>query len=446
MTSTLLSSTSLLKTSCGWIERLPASFKTLKMNSSSELIRTYVRSLFATPKQKLLVDALLKHSVLTMDDLTILLQSQPKDIRALINPLRSSRLVSVQSRASHIVPGANRPSTREYYYINFHEAIDAIKYKIARLRKSVENLYQTNESTKLKEWRCPRCKAEYDTNDILDKQNDEQGFYCDRCGGTLVQIDEAAQSNMDRSMHEKIRRLNDQLKKFDALILKIDKSDVPENDFATAWDRRKHVPRPPGSHMNSTDRTTDGSYSQDPFDPSNPYSSQTSSNALYNSRKGQELVDTKNLAVNLTTGDEEEREEAERKKKRKQELARAISYRNGTPASTTAPLQTPHTRHKPHTQTQIHRPRATARERAAPREQNHTPTTTAKNYSSATKTTRRKTLKTWTCQRRPLQSQPRPVSRENTRWHFRRTRRRTRTLRTRSEGTTTTTKRRIREL
>ena len=279
------------------------------MNSSSELLRTYARSLFALPKQRLIVDALLKHAVLQMDDLTILLQSQPKDIRALLNPLRSARLLSTHSRANPTLPGTNnRLSSREYYYINFHHAIDAIKYKIAKLRKQVESRYQQDESTRHKEWRCPRCKAEYESLELFNNVGDE-GFYCDRCGTTLVQNEQAAQSNKDRSSHEKIRRLNDQLKKFDDLILKIDRVDIPENDFATAWDRRKHVPRPQGSQRTET--------SQDQYfalSSQNPYNTA-------HARKGQELVDTKNLAVNLTTGDEEEREEAERKEKRKQELA-----------------------------------------------------------------------------------------------------------------------------
>ena len=38
-----------------------------------------------------------------------------------------------------------------------------------------------------KDWSCPRCKAEYDELSILDKLDPERGFYCERCGQTLVQ-------------------------------------------------------------------------------------------------------------------------------------------------------------------------------------------------------------------------------------------------------------------
>ena len=274
------------------------------MEAAKELIRVAVRTFFPHPKQILLVDAILMHSVLQMDDLNVLLQSQPKDIRALLTPLRNARLISTSSKVEQKVTGA-KPSSREYYYCPFHPAIDAIKYKIAKLRKKVEALYQQDESSKQKDWRCPRCKAEYDNLDILDKVTDA-GFFCDRCGTILIQNEAAARTNMDRANHEKIRRLNDQLKKFDAMILKIDRQDIPENDFTSALDRRKYVPRPTGSGRTDT--------SESSYIPISRFSQAPE-------KHGPELVKTENLAVNLTTSEDQEREESERRESRKKQLA-----------------------------------------------------------------------------------------------------------------------------
>ncbi|KAH0843609.1 hypothetical protein FOPE_08928 [Fonsecaea pedrosoi] len=273
------------------------------MDEAKTLIRTAVRTFFPHPKQIIIVDAILMHSVLQMDDLNILLNSQPKDIRSLLNPLRTARLVQTQSRNEAKI-GSTRPSSREYYYCPFHPAIDAIKYKIAKLRKKVEAMYQQDE-TKRKDWRCPRCKAEYEELDILDKVGDE-GFYCDRCHATLVQNEQVALK--DRGNHEKIRKLNDQLKKFDDMILKIDRTDIPENDFTSAWDRKKDVPRPQGSGK------TDTSEQYVPLQRGNRYYDYK--------RSGPDMVDVKNLTVNLTSGEEQEREEAERKEERRKFLAK----------------------------------------------------------------------------------------------------------------------------
>lgn len=276
------------------------------MESARELLRTAVRTFFPNPKQVLIIDAILLHSVLQMDDLNLLLQSQPKDIRALLNPLRNARLISTGQRAEQKITGA-RPSSREYYYCPFHPAIDAIKYKIAKLRKKVEQLYQRDENTKRKEWRCPRCKAEYEELEILDKVNDE-GFYCDRCGATLAQNEQAARTNADKSNHEKIRKLNDQLKKFDAMIQKIDRQDIPENDFQSAWDRRKQVPRPQGSGRQDTAETNYMTLSR-------------FSQTHMKKTGGPETVKSENLTVNLTTSEDQEREETERRERRRRQLA-----------------------------------------------------------------------------------------------------------------------------
>ena len=274
------------------------------MEAAKELLRTAVRTFFSHPKQVLIIDAILLHSVLQMEDLNILLQSQPKDIRALLHPLRQARLISTSTKVEQKVTGA-KPSSREYYYCPFHPAIDAIKYKIAKLRKKVEQLYQQDENTKRKDWRCPRCKAEYEELDILDKVN-EDGFYCDRCGTTLKQNEQAARTNMDRANHEKIRRLNDQLKKFDDMILKIDRTDIPENDFQSAMDRRKYVPRPTGSGRTESSESS--------------YITLTRHNQ--NTKKHVPgLVKSENLAVDLTTSEDQEREEAERQANRRQQLA-----------------------------------------------------------------------------------------------------------------------------
>jgi transcription initiation factor TFIIE subunit alpha len=287
------------------------------MEEAKTLIRTAVRTFFTHPKQILLVDAIMLHSVLQMDDLAVLVSAQPKDIRGLMNPLRAARLIQNHSRMEVRV-GSQRGSPREYYYCPFHPAIDALKYRIAKLRKRVEALYQQDE-TKRKDWRCPRCKAEYGELEILDKIGAE-GFYCDRCGATLVQNIQATQ---DRGNHEKIRRLNDQLKKFDDMILKIDKKDIPENDFASAWERKKEVPKERGGkadnqyvELNRNDR---------------------------NLKRGPEMVKVENLAINLTSGAEQDREEAERKEERKKLLAKqnqlpewhtnsAIGAANGSPS------------------------------------------------------------------------------------------------------------------
>ena len=211
-------------------------------HAAQSLIRTVARTFFSNSKHAIMVDLILSYKVLHLDELALFFStSQPKELRSLLNPLVQARLVSKGSRAEvKIGQTTSRAQQREYYYINFHEAIDAIKYKLVRLREKVEALYK-EEQGKRKDWNCPRCKAEYDELEILSNVDlDGEGFFCARCKTTLVQNEAAVR---ERGNHEKIRRLNDEMKPFDRLIAKIDRGDVPPNDFETAWATKRDLPK-----------------------------------------------------------------------------------------------------------------------------------------------------------------------------------------------------------
>lgn len=166
---------------------------------------------------------------------------QNKEARALLTPLISARLVSKHGRqeARVVTSGQSRSLTREYCYINYHEAVDAIKYKIVKLQDKVQGLYKEEEG-KRKDWSCPRCFAEYDEYSILDKVDlNTGGFYCERCGTTLIQNEAAVR---ERGDHAKIRMINDQLIPFNKLLAQIDAGEVPSRDFEDAWATRREPP------------------------------------------------------------------------------------------------------------------------------------------------------------------------------------------------------------
>lgn len=164
--------------------------------------------------------------------------TQQKEIRSLINPLKAARLITTGTR-SETKAGNTRAVQREYYYVNWHEAVDSVKFKVIKLLEKVKQLYKENELHR-KDWFCPRCKAEYDELAILDTIDPDRGFICARCGYTLVQNEAAVQ---ERAEHAKIRLLNDQLRPFNELLAKIDAASIPANTFDEAWARKREVPK-----------------------------------------------------------------------------------------------------------------------------------------------------------------------------------------------------------
>jgi transcription initiation factor TFIIE subunit alpha len=270
------------------------------MDAAKTLIRTVVRSFFSNQKQILIIDALLIHSVLHADDLNILLATQQKEIRKLVTSLKQAHLLDTHSKVEAKV-GQSRGASRDYYYIPFHPAIDAIKWRIMKLTDKVKELYKPESERK--EWRCPRCKSEYDTFQVLAYGNDET-FACEKCGATL---EETPQAKNAAGMvgHEKHSRLMDQLSKILSLMQQVDRLQIPENDFETAWEKRKEVPRERGQHARKEYVSVPGDIK-----------------VAKTGRTGPEQIKAETLGVSLTSGEEHDAADQARREAKKAELAK----------------------------------------------------------------------------------------------------------------------------
>lgn len=131
----------------------------------------------------------------------------------------------------------NKPINKDYYYIDFHASIDAIKYRVYHLTEKVKELYKV--TTEKKDLYCPQCRAQWTTLEAMDKPT-PFGFECHRCGGTLEpQEREEGQS----TGHEKQSRLMSQLDGIISMLRKIDSQDIPSNDFESAMSMAVPVER-----------------------------------------------------------------------------------------------------------------------------------------------------------------------------------------------------------
>lgn len=269
------------------------------MEPAKSLIRTTVRSFFPQPRAILIVDALLVYSVLHLDDFAVLFSAQNKELRSVLNLLVAHRLVSKSTRVEARI-GAARAIQREYYYLNYHDAVDAIKFRIVKLLEKVKDIY-SEDQTKRKDWSCPRCKAEYDEYEILGRVSSD-GFYCERCGEILEQNEAAVR---ERGDHAKIRQINDQLRPFQALIQKIDSLEVPENSFEEAFEKKREIPRSK-EFLGAGKARYIGLDRPDKKDVV----------------RRQEVVSADNIKVTIATETEREREDAEAKRKLAEQNAR----------------------------------------------------------------------------------------------------------------------------
>ncbi|KAL9623602.1 MAG: hypothetical protein Q9160_002058 [Pyrenula sp. 1 TL-2023] len=310
------------------------------MDQANTLVRTVVRSFHSSPTahQILIVDALITHSVLSHDDLTSLLGPQRKELNRILQPLRTARLIASHTRQESR-DGYSKAVPRDYFFINYHTAIDTIKYRVWQLQNEVKKQYDVDEKTKAERpfWVCRRCGKDWTEMGVLHLATPWGGFECDRCEGPIEQANEGKAADDPALMagHEKLARLNAQLDKITKLLRRIDSLEVPENSFDAAWERRKEIP---GGSKNYT--------------PARISASVGAGLKTAKAGTGQpEQTDAKNLAISLTTSEELSTAEQAEKDRRKEELARqnakpiwitqstvaaAAANANGNTTSTTA--------------------------------------------------------------------------------------------------------------
>ncbi|KAL8760018.1 MAG: hypothetical protein Q9184_003453 [Pyrenodesmia sp. 2 TL-2023] len=124
--------------------------------------------------------------------------------------------------------GLQRPINKDYYYVDFHATIDAVKYRVLQLTTRVKQMFKPSEEKK--DYRCPRCKAQWTQLEVLDSCG-PTGFLCHRCGGPLER--EVATAG-DATGSEKQVKLAAQLERVLKLLQDIDNATIPKNDFETA--------------------------------------------------------------------------------------------------------------------------------------------------------------------------------------------------------------------
>ncbi|CAK7264109.1 hypothetical protein SEPCBS119000_000831 [Sporothrix epigloea] len=191
------------------------------MDLAKTLVRSVVRAFYET-KHILIIDALVIHSALRDDDLAYLISMNIKDLH------------KIHSR-SELREGQQRPNNRTYYYVDYRQTIDAIKWRVYKIDKDLQG--PVVPPSEKKEYFCDRCSAEWTQMEVLDNVG-PAGFLCHRCGSVLRHGDGG-----NSGEHERSTRMNNQFKFITDLLPKIDSVVIPDNDFETAFNGRRSVVR-----------------------------------------------------------------------------------------------------------------------------------------------------------------------------------------------------------
>ncbi|KAI8627745.1 hypothetical protein F5Y19DRAFT_477284 [Xylariaceae sp. FL1651] len=209
------------------------------MDLAQQLVRSVLRAFYDSrsfdTRHILIVDALILHSALRDDDLSYLMSMNLKDLHRICAKLRDERFLQVHVRPE-LREGQQRPTNRTYYYIDYRQAIDAIKWRVYHLDKAVQG--NAKPATEKKEYFCRRCHAEWTQMEVLDKVDPIKGFLCHRCDAILVFDPER-----EAGGHEQSTRLNNQLRFITDMLPKLDAVVIPDNTFDIAHATARPVVR-----------------------------------------------------------------------------------------------------------------------------------------------------------------------------------------------------------
>ncbi|ROT34790.1 hypothetical protein SODALDRAFT_318009 [Sodiomyces alkalinus F11] len=199
---------------------------TQPLELAKSLVRSVVRALYDIPNV-LIIDALVIHSALKDEDLRFMLGMNTKEVHRLCGKLREDRFLGSYTRHEQSNnPEQKRLINKQYYYIDYRQAIDAIKWRVYTADKDVQG---TNvPASERKEYFCSRCKAEWTQMEVLDKVS-AQGFLCHNCDYPLMHDPERYSTG-----HQESTRLNEQFKFITEMLPRIDDVIIPDNTFDIA--------------------------------------------------------------------------------------------------------------------------------------------------------------------------------------------------------------------
>ncbi|EGW31001.1 uncharacterized protein SPAPADRAFT_62898 [Spathaspora passalidarum NRRL Y-27907] len=263
-------------------------------DSVRSLIRFVSRGFYSTP-YVLILDAVLRHSVLSEDDLIHLLGIKRKELRSLCNRLVEDRLL-----INHIQREENSQQkfvTRTYFFIHITEAIDSIKWKV----HSIVNHLKQEMSTfgNPQGYVCPRCGKKVSQIDAISLlSEDKTEFVCDVCQGILIEDDSSQQATLKQEKLEKLMKQVDPIIKYLKII---DDSNIQDNDFESAL-----IQSIPAQSSSTASYTL-----------SNKISSRSRS---VNSSAAAASKSQATLHVSITANDENYEREQEEKERRRQKL------------------------------------------------------------------------------------------------------------------------------
>lgn len=173
------------------------------------LAKQVVRGFYGV-EHALALDVLIRNPCVREEDMLELLKFDRKQLRSVLNTLKSDKFVKCRMRVETAPDG--KTTRHNYYFINYRVLVNVVKYKLDHMRRRIET--DERDSTNRASFRCPCCHSTFtdlEANQLFDPMTGT--FRCTFCQ-TEVEEDESVCPDA-RTL---VARFNEQIEPIYALL------------------------------------------------------------------------------------------------------------------------------------------------------------------------------------------------------------------------------------
>ncbi|KAM6978520.1 general transcription factor IIE subunit 1 [Tautogolabrus adspersus] len=173
------------------------------------LAKQVVRGFYGV-EHALALDVLIRNPCVREEDMLELLKFDRKQLRSVLNTLKSDKFVKCRMRVETAPDG--KTTRHNYYFINYRVLVNVVKYKLDHMRRRIET--DERDSTNRASFRCPCCSSTFtdlEANQLFDLMTGT--FRCTFCQ-TEVEEDESVCPDA----RTQVARFNEQIEPIYALL------------------------------------------------------------------------------------------------------------------------------------------------------------------------------------------------------------------------------------
>ena len=177
---------------------------------------------FYQPKYFLLIDILVKNTIVSEENLSKMLHSEARQLRAVLTQFSKDKLI--RTKFKNIPRPEGKPQRISYYYIDYQMFVNVVRF---RLYKMGEKLEQEEIHSDRTTYYCTNqeCKKTYTELEIDKLMNPmERNLICERCREV---VEEEERKDHPTSTRSTILKLNKQLKPINDLLKQFKGATVP---------------------------------------------------------------------------------------------------------------------------------------------------------------------------------------------------------------------------